>query len=112
MAAGKHDITLEQGATYNMQVRVEENGSPVDITNYTFESQVRKSHYSSDVAASFTTSLVNGPMGSFNISLTDTQTDALNPAFTHVYDVEVTSDTGAVTRIIEGTVTVSPGVTR
>jgi predicted ribosome-associated RNA-binding protein Tma20 len=51
-------------------------------------------------------------MGSFNISLTDTQTDALNPAFTHVYDVEVTSDTGAVTRIIEGTVTVSPGVTR
>ena len=112
MAAGKHDIILEQGATYNMQIRVEENGSPVDVTNYTFASQVRKSHYSSDIAATFTTQLVNGPQGSFNISLTDTQTSAIDSAFTHVYDVEMTSDTGVVTRVIEGTVTVSPEVTR
>jgi len=112
MAAGKHDITLEQGATYNMQIRVEENGSPVDVTNYTFASQIRKSHYSTEVAAQFTTKLVNGPQGSFNISLTDTETSAVDSAFTHVYDVEITSDTGAVSRIIEGTVTVTPEVTK
>ena len=112
MAAGKHDITLDQGATYNMQIRVEENGVPVDLSNYTFASQIRKSHYSTDVAAHFTTQLVNGPLGSFNISLTDTETSALDSAYTHVYDVEMTANTGVVTRVIEGTVTISPEVTQ
>jgi hypothetical protein len=112
MAAGKHNITVEQGAFYNMQLRVEENGVPVDLTNYTFESQIRKSHYSTDIAANFATLLVNGPAGTFNISLTGTITAALDSAFIHVYDVEMTSDTGLVTRVVEGTVSVSPEVTR
>jgi hypothetical protein len=112
MAAGKHNITVEQGASYNMQIRVEEDGVPVDLSNYTFESQIRKSHYSTDIAANFTTLLVNGPAGTFNISLTNTLTSELDSAFVHVYDIEMTSDTGAVTRVIEGTVAVSPEVTR
>jgi hypothetical protein len=112
MAAGNHDIKIDQGSTYNMQIVLEEDGSPIDLSNYTFASQIRKSHYAESIAAQFNTEIVNGPLGAFNIYLTDIQSAALDASFTYVYDVEITSSGGSVTRVIEGTVSVNPEVTR
>ena len=45
------------------------------------------------------------------ISLTPTQTGAL-AAGRYVYDVEITDQAGIITRVVEGQVEITPGVTR
>ena len=45
------------------------------------------------------------------ISLTPEQTSALK-AGRYVYDVEISSGGGVKTRVVEGIVTVNPGITR
>jgi len=47
--------------------------------------------------------------GILSISLTANQTAALDPE-RYVYDVEITSGTGSVTRVLEGIITVRPEV--
>ena len=50
-------------------------------------------------------------MATHTITLTDTQTTALESG-RYVYDVVITSGSGAKTRVVEGQVTVNPSVTR
>ena len=47
----------------------------------------------------------------FKISLSATQTAALDAAHEYVYDVEITDSTGVVTRMIQGRATISPSIT-
>ena len=45
-----------------------------------------------------------------NIGLTNTQTNAMK-AGRYVYDVEITSSGGTKTRVLEGQIEITPGVT-
>ena len=49
--------------------------------------------------------------GKINLIATATQTTAIEEAI-YVYDLEIESSAGSVTRILEGQVTVTPEVTR
>ena len=49
--------------------------------------------------------------GVLTISLTNTQTNAMK-AGRYVYDVEITSSAGTKTRVLEGQVEITPGVTQ
>ena len=62
-------------------------------------------------AINFTCAIQNAQLGQVAISLTATQTNAI-AAGRYVYDVEITSGAGTVTRIIQGQIEVTPGVTR
>jgi hypothetical protein len=53
----------------------------------------------------------NATGGTVSIALTAAQTNALASG-RYVYDVEITSSGGVVTRVLEGQVEVTPGVTR
>jgi hypothetical protein len=58
-----------------------------------------------------TTVASDATSGIVTLSLTDTQTSSLDDA-RYVYDVEIVNDSsGAVTRVIEGIITVRPNVT-
>jgi hypothetical protein len=50
-------------------------------------------------------------MGKITLALTSTQTNAL-VAGRYVYDIEITSSGSAITRVLEGQLEVTPGVTR
>ena len=49
MAAGLYDITIEQGATFQMNLTWKDStGSPVNITGYTARMQVRENYEAED----------------------------------------------------------------
>ena len=66
--------------------------------------------YSSSTATNFSASIANAANGTVQISLSATQTNALK-AGRYVYDVEI-NNSGTITRVVEGQVEVTPGVTR
>ena len=82
----------------------------VNLSGYSVAAQIRKSHQSTSSVA-FTSSVSNASSGEITISLTPTQTTALEQG-RYVYDVLITASGGTKTRVVEGQVTVNPSVTR
>lgn len=105
------NLYIDQGTDYTITVDVTDSaGDVLDLTGYTATAQVRKTYTSSSLSATFTTS-INAAAGQVTISLTDTQTSALQ-AGRYVYDLNIESGGGVKTRVIEGQAVVTPGVTR
>ena len=111
MSAGTYNFTIEQGTTFSRVLTLQENSSAMNLTGYSVASQMRSTHDSSSIVATFSGSVTNASSGQLTLSLTNSQTSAIEEAI-YVYDVEITSGAGAVTRILEGNVTVTPEVTR
>lgn len=111
MSAGIHNFTLEQGTTFSKEITVKQDGTAINLTGYGARSQMRSTHDSSSIALSFTASVSNASAGKITISATDSQTSAIEEGI-YVYDVEMESSGGVVTRLIQGRVTVTPEVTR
>jgi hypothetical protein len=114
--AGPYNITCEQGATFKRSISwTDSKKVPHDLTGYTARMQVRATVDSSSVILSLTTE--NGRItvgsGTYNINLlvNATTTAALTPG-QYVYDLEVVSGGGEVTRIVQGNFKVSAEVTR
>lgn len=106
----KANILVDQGTTFSTTITVtDDEGTPLTLTNYTGAAQMRK-HYTSSNATSFSVS-VNNSTGEITLALTANQTSNL-VAGRYVYDVELTDANSAVSRIVEGIVTVTPQVTK
>lgn len=106
------NLFIDQDADFTTTVTVNDsNGTALDLTNYTALGMVRKT-YESSSATSFASSFVSPrTTGQITISLTDTQTAALESG-RYVYDLVITDASGSKTRVVEGIATVSPSVSR
>ena len=105
------NLTVDQGSTFSASIDITDTENNILVlTGYTVAGQIRKT-YDSSTAVSFTASVSNASTGEVTISLTPVQTNAL-VAGRYVYDVEITSAGGTVTRVIEGQLEVTPGVTQ
>jgi hypothetical protein len=106
------ELLMEQGADFSYALSIKDNnGNPVDLTFTTVSSQMRKSY----VAANSTVlSCFSGTpnTGNVSISLSSAVTANLDPV-KYVFDVKMTdANTGTIsTRIVEGIIQVTPGVT-
>ena len=104
-------MLIEQNATFSTTVNVVDSaGAAVNLFGYSASSQMRKSYY----ATSFTiiTSTITGNAnGEITLSMTAANTANLTPGRS-VFDLLITSPTSVKTRVIEGIVVVSPGVTQ
>jgi hypothetical protein len=115
MAAGKYDMYIEQGATYELNVTVD---SSIDLGDYTARGQIRETACSSAILVSFTCTIVSSSQ--LTISLTPAQTSALKACgkcyqdiTVGYYDIEIENTTdGSVIRLLNGMVSISPEVTR
>ena len=106
----KANLDIDQGSTFQTTINVtDENDAIVDLTGYTGVAQMRK-HYTSSTAYSFTVS-ISPSIGTVTLSMSANAT-ANVVAGRYVYDCELTDTNGAVTRLIEGIVTITPQVTR
>ena len=85
-------------------------GDAINLTGYTASSQIRKSYYSS-IANNFTTTVTGTANGEITLSMTAANTALLTPG-RYLYDLLITSPGGTKTRVVEGIVTVTPGVTQ
>ncbi len=82
----------------------------VNLTNYTANSSMRKSFYSSS-ANNFTATVTGNANGQITLTMTAANTSNLSPG-RYVYDLLITDNTGTKSRVIEGIVSVLPGSTR
>ena len=111
MAAGTYNFIVEQGATFNRILTVKENNSAMNLTGYSVASTMRSTHDSSTVVGTFACSISNASSGGITMSMTSSTSSAIEEGI-YVYDLEITSGTGTVTRLLQGEVTVNPEVTR
>ena len=106
----KANIVIDQGADFTAIVDVVDSaGATYDLEGYTVAAQMRK-NYTSSAATTFVAAH-NGIGGAISLSLSNTVSAALEPG-RYLYDVEITSEGGVVTRVVEGIATVTPGMTR
>tara|TARA_Y100000385_G_C13007805_1_gene600259 strand:- start:876 stop:1208 length:333 start_codon:yes stop_codon:yes gene_type:complete len=108
--AVKANIVIDQGTDFSALIDVETATDAVfDLTGYSVAAQMRKS-YTSSSATDFGCSH-NGVLGQISITLSSTVTDSLSPG-RYLYDIEITSAGGSKSRVVQGTATVTAGITR
>lgn len=105
-------LYIDQGADFSTGITLyADNGiTPLNLTGYTFTSQMRKS-YTSSTATTFVCSIPFPLTGQVILTLTATQTGALK-AGRYLYDIEMVDTTTYRTRPVEGVVIVSPQITQ
>ena len=104
------NLNIQQGATFSSDVTVTTDaGGVFDLTGHSSYGQLSKGFASTQDRTTFTTSN-NTTTGVITLTLTKTQTAALEEG-RYVYDVAIvkTSDS-TVTRVVEGIATVFPRV--
>lgn len=110
--AVKVNLSIDQGSTFatTFNLSNEDTGEILDLSTYSAAGQIRK-HYTSSNAVTFVCA-VNTGTGVLTASLSANTTKTMS-AGRYVYDIELTeSISGAVSRIVEGIITVNPEVTR
>lgn len=111
------DITIEQGATFRWPIEYqEEDGTVIDITDYTVLFQVRETPGDEDVVLEASTEdgrvVVTGDEGLIVITVPKEVTATLEAGFKGVYNVLITAPSGAADRILQGGAYVSPSTAR
>lgn len=117
--AGKLNMVIEQGTTFNPVMTYKDGGgTPIDLTDYTARMHIRENIEDVDALEELTTEniggsqiILGGAAGTITLLFTDTETTAMNWE-SGVYDLELVTPAGIVSRVLVGTVTVSDEVTR
>lgn len=115
------DLEIDQGSDVKWEVELQEtDGTPRNITNYNIIGCVNRSYDadSSDMFSMATDFAGSPTLGTFQISLTNLQTEQMNLR-RYVYDVEISytdsSQSGNPTvkeRVLEGNIMVSRSVSK
>lgn len=110
------NLTFPQGATWTLSLAWnDDDGDPINLTGFSAAMQIRQSYAQSATPIVSVSSgsgiTLGGAAGTIEVRVPATSTDDIR-AGRYVYDLELTSGGGEVTRLVEGTVTVTPEVTR
>tara|TARA_X000001036_G_scaffold361335_1_gene344594 strand:+ start:577 stop:912 length:336 start_codon:yes stop_codon:yes gene_type:complete len=109
--ASVSNLFVDQGSDFEITLSLTDSvDNALSLSGATFLGQVRKSHGSNTVKATFTTSN-DGTGGNLTVKLTDVQTASLDSG-RYVYDIIQTASDGLKTRLIEGQLIVTPSVSR
>ena len=107
------NLVVNSGADFSQSFNLDsaDTNSALNLTGYSVQAQMRKWSGSS-TATSFTSTIVSpATTGQILLTLTSAQTTDLKPG-RYVYDVVITDSSGTKSRVIEGMVLVTEGVTR
>jgi hypothetical protein len=117
--AGKFDLIIQQGATFDLEMTLkQENGNPINLTGYEARMQIRTRHSAQTAMLEITTDEDGGitfpdpATGKIVIEIPAETTAELKAIKAAVYDLELIEPQGKVRRVVEGTVTITPEVTR
>jgi hypothetical protein len=114
--AYKRDIIIEQGAVFSANVATYTNATALFAVNvatgYTANAAIKRTYEHGNTAATFNVWIMAVPdTNMVNIQLNSANTIVMNGKY--VYDVVIKkTSTGVITRVVEGTATVTPGVAR
>ena len=112
----KRDFIVPQGVTYPIKMRyLDSGGTPISLSGAQIRAQLRREADSSVVAIDCT--LANGKAflesngWYFGFTLLPTDTAGIEST-TYVYDLVVTKLDGDITRALQGTISLTPRITR
>ena len=117
------NLTIDQGSTYTHVLTVTDPaGNKIDIQAYSVRSQIRKTKKAMTKLLEITAQISDGANGQITLSLTAAQTAAItcgesksDASSKYYYDVEIYKMDGPlerVYRVVEGSLTMNPEVTR
>ena len=131
MIAGVYNITIEQGSTFGRLISVEQPDLVADPSGSIFENfelagftarmHIRRTIDTSTPMITLTTengriainpNIAGSPTKNNEISLSITAADTATITTSGVYDLEIISPGGTVSKVIRGDVTLIPEVTR
>lgn len=131
MIAGVYNITIEQGSTFGRLISIEQPDLATDPTGQTFENfdlsgfaarmHIRRTIDTPTPMITLTTengriainpNIAGAPTRNNEISLMITAADTATITTSGVYDLEIISAGGTVSKVIRGDVTLIPEVTR
>lgn len=113
--AGKLNMVIEQGTTFNPVLTYQDaDANLIDLTGYTARMKIKNARTDATALEELTTEnggiTLGGAAGTIALLFTDAETTAMTWE-TGVYDLELVSGSGVVTRLLQGVVTVSAEVT-
>ena len=122
----KANLTIDQGADFTATVDVKQaDGQAFNLTNHTARGQMRKNFSTTTVTAAFVCTVPNPTLGQITLKLpnanvtnqaggvTQVGTNHITPG-RYLYDIEIEDNSvpAIVTRVVQGTITVTGGITR
>jgi len=110
MAAGKYDLVVDQGADFALALTLTKAGSAINLDGYTARAHIRATKESSNYTP-FAFSFTDRSAGKVTMSLSSSASSNMS-AGQYLYDLEIVASTDAVTRILEGKVTLIREITR
>lgn len=107
------ELYIDQGTTFNNIINLTDDltNASINASGYSVTSQMRRSYYSANATANISCSITNPANGEITMSMTSGETANIK-AGRYVFDVKVIDPTNSVLRILEGTITVTPQVTK
>lgn len=131
MSAGRYSFTIEQGATFQLELQYKDsNKTPISLVGYSGKMQIRPNAASSTVYLTLSSSLATDgtglnfsgsggsrdpKSGSIGIYIASCTSSMLNFDGTAYYDLEIYSGSGGcpyTVRLLEGQVQLSKEITR
>lgn len=111
--AGYVELLVDQGTTFQNIIYVTDDttNASVNIYGYVVTSQMRRSYYSANISANITCTVSNTSNGEIILTMPSSETANIK-AGRYVFDVKTVTSGGIVNRILEGTITILPQVTR
>lgn len=118
MASNLHNFSLNQGSDYVIPLRLQDSaGTPLDLSGYSARMQIRRTagaclaidDLSSEGEAPRIK--IDAEAGKILLNFPHDITEKW-PTGAMVYDIEITSPSGQITRILQGNLNVSAEVTR
>jgi hypothetical protein len=111
--AAYEELYMDQGATFNNVINITDDltNDYINVANYIVRSQMRRSYYSANATANLVCTITNATSGEITVTLAAANTSNVK-AGRYLFDLETEDPTGIVVRVLEGIITVNPGITR
>ena len=113
--AFNYNLIVNQGETFSRSFTYKTGGNLVDLSTHTGRMQIRNSYDAPTTLVDLTSSagdITLSALGKIVVTIASSVTTVLTAPDTGVYDLEIITSAGAVTRLIQGNVSITPEVTR
>lgn len=108
------ELYMDQGANFRNVINLTDDvtNSTISLAGYSaVRSQMRRSYYSANATANIVCTITDIPNGEITMTLGSANTANIK-AGRYLFDLETVDANGFVSRVLEGTITVTPQVTR
>jgi hypothetical protein len=107
------ELYIDKGTSFQNKITLTDDSTntSINLAGYSARSQLRRSYYSTNASANVICTISDPANGEITMTLSASNTSNLK-AGAYLFDLQTTDPVGAVTRVLEGTITVLPEVTR